>query len=220
MGRHSKLDEGAWGALFALERAGASRGGLAERFGVTVAAIAWQARRRGLAVDRRRRPVGGWAPDHVFAQSRSAMTPERWMTLLARRNLGVADAVLAAEHGVHVDTIARAARRMGLRKTDVAGAVMRPRGPGWTRGPARPELGFAIDPHDAEVHRRGIMAAIQRAAHDERVADLRALLRFWSELEWFYPEAGPFRPGGGGGGDGGRGDAGARSRSQPRRGPC
>lgn len=200
MGRRSALSEETWGRLFGLAALGVPRAELAERFAVTAATIGRQARRRGLALeDGRTRPVQDRRPGKVLAQSRSGMTPERWVELLERRNLGVDDAVLAQRYGVSRDAISRAARRLGLRKCDVPGAVMQRRGPGWSGvpGPVRPEMAFSIDPYDVTVHRRGIMAAIQRAANEERVADIRALLKVWNGLEWFYPGAPPFRPGGG-----------------------
>ncbi|MDP3405203.1 MAG: hypothetical protein Q8S03_10965 [Brevundimonas sp.] len=200
MGRPSKLDEAAWGRVFGLEALGVPRAEVAERFGVSARVIGWQARKRGIvSVDGRRRAAQDRLPGKVLAQSRSGMTPERWVELLERRNLGVRDEVLMQRYGVSRDAISRAARRLGMRKCDVPGAVMQRRGPGWSGVPSelRPEMAFAIDAHDVWVHRRGIMRAIQRAANEERVADIRILLRFWNDLEWFYPGAPPFRPGGG-----------------------
>ncbi|MBX9617483.1 MAG: hypothetical protein K2X25_17975 [Caulobacteraceae bacterium] len=200
MGRPSKLDEAAWGRVFGLEGLGVPRREVAERFGVTAQAIARQAKRRGVVLgDGRTRAAQDRLPGKVLAQSRSGMTPERWVELLERRNLGVRDAVLMQTYGVSRDAICRAARRLKMRKCDMPGAVMQRRGPGWSGVPSepRPEMAFAIDRHDVWVHRRGIMRAIQRAANEERVADIRTLLRFWNDLEWLYPGAPPFRPGGG-----------------------
>ena len=136
MGRPSKLSEEQWGALFDLDRAGVRRAVLAERFGVSVSTLTWQARKRGrmktqapLAVDHRRRPAEGWAPDHVFCQSKSGMTPERWGELIRRRNAGERDEALAAEYGVSVGRIADVAKEAGRRKCETAGAVFLPRGP-------------------------------------------------------------------------------------------
>ena len=140
MGRPGKLSEEQWATLFDLDRTGTPRVVLADRFGITTGTICRQARLRGrmktqdgLAVDRRRRPAGGWAGDHVFSQSRSGMTPRRWGELLDRLNAGEAREALADDYGVHVASIAAAAKRYGQRKCDLAGAVWRPRGPHWPK---------------------------------------------------------------------------------------
>lgn len=69
MGRRSRLSEEQWEALFDLDRAGVRRAVLAERFGVALSTLTWNARKRGrmktqdpLAVDHRRRRAEGWPP--------------------------------------------------------------------------------------------------------------------------------------------------------------
>ena len=194
MGKPSKLSEEQWEALFEMDRAGVRRADLAGWYGISVGTICWQARKRGrmkggdpLAVDRRRRPVEGWAEDHVFAQSRSGMTPGRWRQLLDRRNAGEADEALAFDYQVHPSTIAAAAKRYRMRKCDLAGAVWRPRGPCWRPEPARPELRFRIDPHDARVHRAGVARAVLIAAQDGRLDDIRQLLKASAGLDSLIP---------------------------------
>lgn len=194
MGKPSKLSEAQWEALFDLDRAGVRRGVLAQRYGISVGTICWQARKRGrmktqdpLAVDRRRRPAQGWADDHVFAQSRSGMTPARWRDLLDRRNAGEADEVLALDCRVHPSTIAAAAKRLGLRKCDLAGAVWRPRGPNPNAGPVRPDLGFVIDRNDARVHRAAVARLVLAAAIEGRMDDIRELLRTSAALDTLIP---------------------------------
>ncbi|WP_428151122.1 hypothetical protein [Brevundimonas sp.] len=194
MGKRSKLSEEQWEALFGMDRAGVRRADLAGWYGISVGTICWQARRRGrmkggdpVAVDRRRRPVEGWAEDHVFAQSRSGMTPGRWRQLLDRRNAGEADEALAFDYRVHPSTIAAAAKRYRMRKCDLAGAVWRPRGPQWGSGPARPELGFRIDRHDARVHREAVARLVLLAAQEGRMDDIRELLRTSAALDTLIP---------------------------------
>ncbi|MFC5344871.1 terminase large subunit domain-containing protein [Brevundimonas staleyi] len=144
MGRPSKLSEEQWETLFDLDRAGVRRAVLAERFGIGVGTICWQARRRGrmktqdpLAVDHRKRPPEGWPEDHVFCQSHSGMTPARWRGLVERRNAGETDEALAEEFGVSVGRIADVASELGMRKCETPGAVFRPRGPGVGTGDYR-----------------------------------------------------------------------------------
>ena len=194
MGKPSKLSEGQWEALFDLDRAGVGRAELAKGYGITVGTICWQARKRGrrkggdpVAVDRRRRPVEGWAEDHVFAQSRSGMTPGRWRELLDRRNAGEADEALAFDYRVHPSTIAAAAKRYRMRKCDLAGAVWRPRGPQWGSGPGRPDLGFRIDRNDARVHRAAVAQRVREAALEGRIDDIRQLLRTSAALDTLIP---------------------------------
>ena len=197
MGKPSKLSEEQWQALFDMDRAGVKRAVLAGWYGITVGTICWQARKRGrrkggdsLAVDRRKRPAQGWAEDHVFAQSRSGMTPGRWRQLLDRRNAGEADEGLAFDYQVHPSTIAAAAKRYGMRKCDLAGAVWRPRGPQWGSAPARPELGFRIDRNDARVHREAVARLVLAAALKGRMDDIRELLRTSAALDTLIPGPG------------------------------
>ena len=134
-GARSKLSERRWETLFRKDAEGVSRKALARAYGVTVGTIAWQARKRAKlkgqtagAVDRRRRPAGGWPEDHVFTQSRSGMTQALWEDCLERYLGGVSTAELARMYGVSVGAIQSTAKRMRMRKTDVPGAVYRPRG--------------------------------------------------------------------------------------------
>ena len=194
MGRQSKLSEEQWGALFDMDRAGVKRAVLAGWYGITVGTICWQARKRGrmkggdaVAVDRRWRPAEGWAEDHVFCQSRSGMTPGRWGELLDRRNAGEADEALAFDYQVHPGSIAGAAKRYGLRKCDLAGAVWRPRGPHLGLEPARPERGFRIDRNDARVHRAEVARRVLAAALEGRKDDVRELLRTSAALDTLIP---------------------------------
>jgi hypothetical protein len=196
MGKRGRLSEEQWETLFDLDRAGVRRVELAARYGISVGTICWQARRRGrmktgdpLAVDRRKRPAEGWAEGHVFAQSRSGMTPARWRELLDRRNAGEADEGLALDYQVHRSTITAAAKRYRMRKCDLAGAVWRPRGPSGRLGsrPARPDLGFRIDRNDARVHREAVAGLVLRAAMDGRMDDIRELLRTSAALDTLIP---------------------------------
>ncbi|MGV3579477.1 terminase large subunit domain-containing protein [Brevundimonas sp.] len=149
MGKPSKLSEEQWEALFDLDRAGERRRALAERFGIGVGTICWQARKRGrmkgqdpLARDRRRKPPEGWPEDHVFCQSRSGMTPARWRGLVERLNAGETREALAEEFGVSVGRIGGVARDLGMRKCETPGAVFLPRGPGAGTGDFRRRVGM------------------------------------------------------------------------------
>lgn len=193
MGRPSKLTEAHWDALFYRDAAGEPRKALAADYGVSVGTIAWQARRRRRmkgqvagATDRRRRPAGGWPEDHVFAQSRSAMTPRRWRQLLARYVGGEAIWVLAGEYGVSEGAISHNAQAGGMRKADWPGAVMLPCGPSLHgRGP-RPELAFTFDRENPERTRASLETTLLRALREGRQADAVALVRMWGVVEGIY----------------------------------
>lgn len=185
MPRGSKLTEAQWAALFARDAAGEPRGRLAKAYGVTVGTIAWQARKRGrlkglaqgTVVDRRRRPEGGWPAGHVFAQSRSGMTPARWDQVLDRYAAGADAAALAAEYGFHPASLAARARAERRRKCDRPDAVYRPRGP-WGCAP-RAELAFRFEADDPEATRASLAATIEWAMREGRLADATMLLRAW-----------------------------------------
>ncbi len=184
MPRRSRLSEAQWEALFARDAAGEPRGRLAKAYGVAVGTIAWQARRRGRlkgqaegVVDRRRRPEGGWPAGHVFVQSRSGMTPERWDQVLDRYAAGEDAAALAAEYGFHPASLAARAKAERRRKCDRPDAVYRPRGP-WGCAP-RAEMAFRFDPDDPEATRASLARTIERAMREGRLADATRLLRAW-----------------------------------------
>ncbi|MDP3802732.1 MAG: hypothetical protein Q8Q71_11150 [Brevundimonas sp.] len=193
MGKPSKLSEAHWEALFYRDAAGEPRKALAADYGVTVGTIAWQARKRRRmkgqvagAVDRRRRPEGGWPDDHVFIQSRSGMTPRRWRQLLARYVAGEALWVLSGEYGVSEGAISHNARAWGMRKADWPAAVYLPCAPSEDgRGP-RPEMAFTFDREDPEKTRASLGAAILRALAEGRQADAAALGRMWGMVERIY----------------------------------
>lgn len=185
MPRRSKLTEAQWEALFGRDAAGEPRGRLAKAYGVAVGTIAWQARKRGrlkgqmdgAVVDRRRRPEGGWPAGHVFVQSRSGMTPERWDAALDRYAAGEDAAALAAEYGFHRASLMARAKAERRRKCDRPDAVYRPRGP-WGCAP-RAELAFRFDPDDPEATRASLAETIERAMDEGRLADATRLLRTW-----------------------------------------
>lgn len=191
MPRRSKLTEAQWDALFARDAAGEPRGRLAAAYGVAVGTIAWQARRRGRlkgqaegAVDRRRRPEGGWPAGHVFVQSRSGMTPERWDQALDRYAAGEDAAALGAEYGFHPASLAVWAKAQRRRKCDRPDAVYRPRGP---HGCApRPEMAFTFHRNDPEATRASLAQTIERAMDEGRLADATALLRLWMEMRAYF----------------------------------
>jgi hypothetical protein len=193
MGKPSKLTEAHWEALFYRDAAGEPRKALAADYGVTVGTIAWQARKRRLmkgqvagAVDRRRRPEGGWPDDHVFVQSRSAMTPRRWRRLLTRYVAGEPIWVLAGEYGVSEGAISHNAQAWGMRKADWPGAVCLPCGPSvHGRGP-RPEMAFTFDRENPERTRASLEATMLRALAEGRGADAAALGRMWGQVERIY----------------------------------
>lgn len=182
MGAPSKLSEDQWEALFHRDAAGEARKALAREHGITVGTIAWQAAKRSKqkgqvvgAVDKRRRPPGGWPADRVHPQSRSGMTPARWEILLTRRLAGEATEALAAEYGVHPETIAVQARHRGMRKGDRPEAVFLPRGPAAVAGGAG--VAFDFRPHDPAATEASLMAQAGAAAAEGRAADFLTLRR-------------------------------------------
>jgi hypothetical protein len=191
MPRRSKLSEAQWAALFARDAAGEPRGRLAKAYGVAVGTIAWQARRRGRlkgaaegVVDRRRRPEGGWPAGHVFVQSRSGMTPERWDEALDRYAAGEDAAALGAEYGFHPASLAARAKAGRRRKCDRPDAVYRPRGP-YGCAP-RAELAFTFHRNDPEATRASLAQTVERAMDEGRLADATALLRLWMEMQSYF----------------------------------
>ena len=192
MPRRSKLSEAQWEALFVRDAAGEPRGRLAAAYGVTVGTIAWQARKRGrlkgaadgAVVDRRRRPEGGWPAGHVFVQSRSGMTPERWDAALDRYAAGEDAGALAAEYGFHPASLAARAKAERRRKCDRPDAVYRPRGP-WGYAP-RPALAFRFDRNDPEATRASLAQTIERAMDEGRLADATTLLRTWMVTQEYF----------------------------------
>jgi hypothetical protein len=193
MGRPSKLTEAHWDALFYRDAAGEPRKALAAAYGVTVGTIAWQARKRRRmkgqvagAVDRRRRPEGGWPDDHVFTQSRSAMTPRRWRQLLARYVAGEPLWVLSGEYGVSEGAISHNALAWRMRKADWPASVVLPCEPSIDgRGP-RPEMAFTFDRDDPEKTRASLETTMLRALAEGRQADVAALGRMWGMIERIY----------------------------------
>jgi hypothetical protein len=192
MPRRSKLSEAQWEALFARDAAGEPRGRLAKAYGVAVGTIAWQARRRGrlkgladgVVVDRRRRPEGGWPAGHVFVQSRSGMTPERWDQVLDRYAAGEDAAALGAEYGFHPASLAARAKAQRRRKCDLADAVYRPRGP-WGCAP-RAEMAFTFHRNDPEATRASLAQTVERAMDEGRLADATTLLRTWMTTQAYF----------------------------------
>lgn len=184
MGKPSKLSEAAWDALFVRDAAGEPRRALAAEHGVALGTIAWQARKRqrleGLspgAVDRRRRPAGGWPDDHVFTQSKGGMTPARWDAALTRYAAGEDAEALGAEYGFHPATLMRRAQAQGRRKCDLADAVYRPRGL-WQGRPG-PEMAGVLDPDDLAATERSLAEVIAQAMKARRLADATLLMRIW-----------------------------------------
>lgn len=184
-GARSKLSERRWENLFRKDAAGVSRKELARAYGVTVGTIALQARKRAKlkgmtagAVDRRRRPAGGWPEDHVFTQSRSGMTPALWEDCLERYLGGVSTAELARMYGVSVGAIQHNAKRLKMRKTDWPGAaVYRPRG-SEAHNPVNLYLRMVkIDLYDALRMRESFGEAMIAAIRDEDWNAVRELMR-------------------------------------------
>ncbi len=191
MPRRSKLSEAQWEALFARDAAGEPRGRLAKAYGAAVGTIAWQARRRGRlkgqaegVVDRRRRPEGGWPAGHVFVQSRSGMTPERWDEALDRYAAGEDAAALGAAYGFHPASLAARAKAGRRRKCDRPDAVYRPRGP-YGCAP-RAEMAFTFHRNDPEATRASLAQTVERAMDEGRLADATALLRTWMEMQSYF----------------------------------
>lgn len=192
MPRRSKLSEAQWEALFARDAAGEPRGRLAAAYGVAVGTIAWQARRRGrlkgpadgAVVDRRRRPEGGWPAGHVFVQSRSGMTPERWDQALDRYAAGEDAAALGAEYGFHPASLAARAKAGRRRKCDRPDAIYRPRG-SWGAAP-RAGCAFTFHRNDPEASRASLARTVERAMDEGRLADATALLRTWMEMRAYF----------------------------------
>mgnify|MGYP003580780245 CR=1 FL=1 len=159
---------------------------LAKAYGVAVVPIAWQARQRGRpkgqaegAVDRRRRPEGGWPAGHVFVQSRSGMTPQRWDQALDRYAAGEDAAALGAEYGFHPASLAARAKAGRRRKCDRPDAGYRPRGP---HGCApRAGCAFTFQGNDPEATRASLAQTVERAMVEGRLAGATALLRLWME---------------------------------------
>ena len=120
---NSPLTESEWQALFADEMAGLSRRELSVKYGVHPGTINRQASLRGLlkrqtgAPVQRCIPPGGWPPDRVFPQSRSAMTPRKWDAALDRYHAGEDAAVIEADIGVGPGALTSRARRGTARWT-------------------------------------------------------------------------------------------------------
>lgn len=191
MPRRSKLTEAQWAALFGRDAAGEPRGRLAKAYGVTVGTIAWQARKRGRlkgqmdgAVVDRRRPEGGWPAGHVFVQSRSGMTPERWDAALDRYAAGEDAAALATEYGFHPASLAARAKAERRRKCDRPDAVYRSR-ERWV-GASRPEMAFRFHRNDLEATRASLAQTIERAMREGRLADATTLLRTWMVMQEYF----------------------------------
>uniref|UniRef100_UPI0040346D4B hypothetical protein n=1 Tax=Brevundimonas sp. TaxID=1871086 RepID=UPI0040346D4B len=183
-GAKSRLSERRWENLFRKDAQGVPRKVLAKQYGVTVGTIAWQARKRARlkgqvagAVDRRRRPAEGWDRDHVFTQSRSGMTPRLWEDCLQRYLGGEATDRLARIYGVSVGAIQSNAKRLRMRKTDVPGAVYRPRG-GAAAWPINTYLTqVKMDFHDALAMRDSFGEAMIAAIRADDWNAVRELMR-------------------------------------------
>lgn len=190
MGRPSKHPDATWDRAFARERAGERRADLAVELGVSISTMNWQARKRGLKrgvtpgwVDHRRRPQGGWPPDHVFHQGRARMTPRRWDDLLVRYVAGEPIEALADEYGVSEGAISAQAQDRGMRKMDHPDAVYRPRGPmaaaagAGAASAGRAGLAFDWDPGDPQASEAALTALETAAAREGRAADFLTLRR-------------------------------------------
>ncbi|CAN7417574.1 hypothetical protein [Brevundimonas sp. LjRoot202] len=190
MGKPGKHADAVWDAAFEREKAGERRRDLAVELGVSISTMNWQAKKRGLKrgvtpgwVDHRKRPEGGWPADHVFAQSRSGMTPGRWGGLLTRYVAGEPIEALAVEHGVAEATISRQATARGMRKMDRPEAVWRPRGPAaaaagsGAASAGRAGLAFDYDPDDPEANAAALTALETAAAREGRASDFLTLRR-------------------------------------------
>lgn len=188
MGKRSRYSDEEWDAVFAREKAGERRADLAREIGVSVSTMNWQARKRGIRrgvtpgwEDRRRRPEGGWAADHVFPQS--GMTPARWAALLERYVAGEARAALAAEHGISEAAITWQAGEQGMRKRDRAEAVYLPRGPAaaaagsGAASAGRAGLAFDWDPAAPEASAARLDELEAAAAREGRASDFLTLRR-------------------------------------------
>lgn len=190
MGKPSKHADAAWDRAFEREKAGERRADLAVELGVSISTMNWQARKRGLKrgvtrgwIDHRRRPEGGWPPDHVFHQGKARMTPRRWDELLARYVAGEPIEALADEYDVSEGAISAQAQDRGMRKIDHADAVYRPRGPmAAAAGSGAPSAGraglaFDWDPADPQASEAALTALETAAAREGRAADFLTLRR-------------------------------------------
>lgn len=190
MGKPSKHADAAWDRAFEREKAGERRADLAVELGVSISTMNWQARKRGLKrgvtpgwIDHRRRPEGGWPPDHVFHQGKARMTPRRWDELLARYVAGEPIEALADEYGVSEGAISAQAQDRGMRKMDHPDAVYRPRGPmaaaagAGAASAGRAGLAFDWDPDDPRASEAALTALETAAAREGRAADFLTLRR-------------------------------------------
>lgn len=190
MGKPSKHADAAWDRAFEREKAGERRADLAVELGVSISTMNWQARKRGLKrgvtpgwIDHRRRPEGGWPPDHVFHQGRARMTSRRWDELLARYVAGEPIEALSGEYGVSEGAISAQAQDREMRKMDHPDAVYRPRGPmaatagSGTASAGRAGLAFDWDPGDPQASEAALTALETAAAREGRAADFLTLRR-------------------------------------------